>query len=93
VIVETLTFRLRPGADEAAFLAADKRVQAEAVPNRPGFLRRTTARGHDGGWIVITLWEHEPGGDDGDGDHPAERDLMALVDGASVERARYTTLD
>ena len=59
-VVEVTTFRLRlpEGADEASFLALDKRVQTELVPNRPGFIRRTTAhRGAD--WVVVTLWASE----------------------------------
>jgi hypothetical protein len=55
-VIEIMRFRLPPGADEAAFLAADRRVQEEFAYHQPGLLRRTTARGQDGGWIVIDLW-------------------------------------
>ena len=41
-----------------SFLALDRRVQTELVPNRPGFLRRTTAR-HGDDWLVVTLWASE----------------------------------
>jgi hypothetical protein len=54
-LVETTTFRLAPGTDVDAFLASDRRVQTELVPNQPGFLRRTTAR-HGDDWLVLTLW-------------------------------------
>jgi hypothetical protein len=57
MIIETLTGRLAAGADEAAFLDADRRFQTEFVPNHPGFVRRTTARGAgDGEWLVLTFW-------------------------------------
>jgi heme-degrading monooxygenase HmoA len=95
VLVETLELRLAPGADTAAFLDADRRVQTELVPNQPGFLRRTTARGADG-WLVITLWR-----DEADADAFAalaersdvHREFVAFADALSVVRKRYTTLD
>jgi len=43
-VVETTSFRLALGANEDAFLALDRRVQTEVIPNHPGFIRRTTAR-------------------------------------------------
>ena len=55
-VIETMTFALRPDADEAAFLAADRRVQVEFAYHQPGLVRRTTARDSAGGWIVIDLW-------------------------------------
>jgi heme-degrading monooxygenase HmoA len=57
-VVEVSTFRLPPGTDVPAFLALDKRVQNELVPNQPGFMRRTTAH-HDDDWLVVTLWASE----------------------------------
>ena len=55
-VIEITRFRLAPGTDEAAFLAADRKVQEDFAYQQPGMLRRTTARGNDGGWIVIDLW-------------------------------------
>ena len=55
-VIETMTFALRPDADEQAFLAADRRVQVEFAYHQPGLLRRTTARDSAGSWIVIDLW-------------------------------------
>ncbi len=57
-VVEVTMFALRPGVEESAFLALDRRVQTELVPNRPGFMRRTTAR-REGSWMVVTLWSSE----------------------------------
>ena len=57
-IVEITTFPLAGGHGET-FLALDRRLQTELVPNRPGFLRRTTAR-HGDHWPVVTLWRQTP---------------------------------
>ena len=57
-VVEVTQFRLADGVKDDAFLAHDRRLQTELFPNRPGFLRRTTAR-RDGDWVVVTLWSNE----------------------------------
>jgi hypothetical protein len=95
-VIETLRFHLVTGADEAGFLAADRRLQTDFAYQQPGLLRRTTARGRDGGWLVIDVWRSEADADacerrwDGD---PAATAFMSFVDRDSVETARYDTLD
>jgi hypothetical protein len=81
VIVEVLTFRL--DGDEGAFAEADSRFQQEVAYQRPGILRRTTAKGECGEWCVVTLW------DDG-----AEVDLVPpMADESSVRIRRYRAWD
>ena len=98
-VIETMTFRLVDGADEAAFLAVDKRLQTEFAYQQPGLLRRTTARGigdRAGEWVVIDLWARAA---DADAcaqrwdDDPLAQELMAHVDRATVEVRRYQDLD
>lgn len=96
MLIDITTFRLVDAADERAFLAADRRVQTEAVPTRPGFLRRTTARSATGEWAVIVLWGSAAEADAaaaGVAAHPAVVELEALVDASTVRRERYETLD
>ena len=95
-VVEVMTFRLRGDVDEAEFLARDRDVQTEFVPTHRGFQRRTTARGPDGQWVVVTLWAT-----DEDAEASASRGVddvavgafMALVEPTSVDTRRYATLD
>lgn len=85
MLVEVTTFRLAPGVDEVAFLRADAEEQEAAMLRTPRALRRTTARGEDGDWLVLVLR------DDGPADplpFPG-----AWADAASVVTARYRTLD
>jgi secreted protein with Ig-like and vWFA domain len=95
-VVETQTFRLLDGADDEAFLAADRRVQDEFIWRQPGFVRRTTARGSDGEWLVVVLWQTI---EQAEAAHAAfesddtTADRRALVDKPSVRVNRYTTLD
>ncbi len=98
-VIETMTFRLVAGAEIAAFLAADRRLQSDFADRQPGLLSRTTARGEGeraGEWVVIDRWR---GGADADAsaarwdDHPVAQAFMALVDPASVEVRRYRDLD
>ena len=86
-MIETTTFRLAPGTDEVAFLEEDRRVQTSVFYQQPGFIRRTTARGPDGGWIIITLWRSEADADA----VAADSAFTALL--AGVETRRYTELD
>jgi heme-degrading monooxygenase HmoA len=94
-IVETSTIRQAAGSDEPAFLAADKPVQTEVVPNRPGFLRRTTAR-RSGEWVVVTLWasdEAAAAGAEASEGHPAWTAFTALLEPGSLTTNRFETLD
>lgn len=91
-----MTFRLAAGCDEAAFLATDRRLQQEFAYQQPGLLRRTTARGEDGGWIVIDLWRSAADADacavrwESD---PVAQAFMAMLDRSSVATERYDQLD
>ena len=95
-VIEITTFRLRPDVEPASFLALDTRFQQECVPTHRGFQRRTTARGDDGTWVVMTLWATEEdleasaaalAGDD------VAQALARAMDGQHIERRRYRTLD
>ena len=94
MIIEHRAFRLASGTDDATFLAADRRVQTEVAPFQHGFIRRTTARGADGRWLVETLWFDDACADTASEEHgPAIDALWACVDPASAEVVRWTTLD
>jgi hypothetical protein len=87
MLLETTTFRLGDGVDDADFLAADEALQAELSP-RPGFVRRTTARGEAGEWLVLAMWWSAAAADAAPATVPEE-----LVDPGSVRRGRFETLD
>lgn len=94
-VVEVTMFRLADGADEAGFLAVDRAVQAELAPRR-GFLRRTTARGEDGDWLVVTLWQSTSNADESAQtafEDPAAKAFETLVDATTTETKRFRTLD
>ena len=94
MIIEHRTFRLAAGADEAQLLEADRRIQAEVAPFEHGFIRRTTARGADGRWLVETLWSSDVDAiAAAEEDGPAVDAFRVCVDPASVEVVRWTTLD
>ena len=96
MVVETCTFRLTAGADDEELLAADQRVQVELYSPHPGFVRRTTARGREGEWLVVMLWAtdaHAEACDAVASEHPAWQAFDALVDGRTLDRRRYSTRD
>jgi len=91
-----MRFRLADGVEESAFLAADKELQEEFAYRQPGLLRRTTAKGDDGRWIVIDLWRSAADADAcearWDADPVAER-FMRLVEPSSLDTERYIERD
>jgi hypothetical protein len=96
VFIVVWTFRLKDGVDTDEFLVANERMQTGFVYQQPGFVRRTTARGEDGEWLVIGLWgsreEALRAGELAKGD-PISRRANAMVDAGSVTVKRFETLD
>jgi hypothetical protein len=93
-VIETTTFRLANGVDEAEFLEFDEQVRTGFLYHQPGFVRATTARGDGGAWIVVVMWATDDTADAalaaGTNDGTMQR-FTDLVDDA--ERKRYSTID
>ena len=92
-MIELTTFRLRAGVVDAAFLAADARMQTDVAYQRPGLLRRTTARGEDGRWLVLTLWASADDTDPAARAAATDPEFESLVDTASRRTERYAPID
>jgi len=94
-IVEITTFRLAEGVTDDSFLALDRRIQTELVPNQPGFWRRTTAR-HGDDWLVLVLWASDADAAAfqraADG-HPLQAEFERAVEAGTLHLTRYETLD
>lgn len=94
-MIEIMRVRLAPGVDETEFLKIDKTFQEEFAYQQAGLLRRTTARGANGTWIVIDLWRSEADADACAAiwDEAAlPRQFMSLVDRSSVVVERFESL-
>ena len=93
-VIETTTFRLAHGVDDAAFLEFDEQVRTGFLYHQRGIVRATTARADEGEWIVVVIWASDGDADAalaaGTDDGTMQR-FMQLVDG--VERKRYRTFD
>jgi hypothetical protein len=95
VVIELMQFRLLPETTVDEFVAADDRLQTDFAYQQPGLLRRTTARGDNGEWVVIDHWRSES-----DANACAERwehdtvaqAFMRLLDRSSVRVQRFSTL-
>lgn len=95
-VLEITRFRLTSPADPEAFLAADRRLQTEFAYAQPGLLRRTTAQGADGWWIVVDLWRSADDADACAGrwdSDPVVAAFRARIDASTVVNERFTTLD
>ena len=96
MVIEIVTFRLADGTDEAAFLTADQRVQTEFFYLQPGLVRRTTARGADGDWLVLVFWDRRQDAEsagEASKDHPAVQAFMSLIDGSTYRVERFEALE
>jgi heme-degrading monooxygenase HmoA len=92
-VIEIQTFRLAAGTSEDQFLAADRAVQTEVVPNQPGFARRTTARGDGGEWVVVTLWWTDADASAAATlEHPALDAFAVAIDPATLVVRRFEEL-
>ena len=95
-VIEVVTFRLASHVEPDEFLIADKQAPTEFLYMQRGLLRRTTARGVDGQWLVVTLWASARDADAsalaGRVD-PAVSLLTSLMDPTSVTTTRYDTLE
>jgi len=95
-VIEVVTFRLASPVEPDEFLIADKRAATEFLYMQRGLLRRTTARGVDGQWLVVILWASAR---DADASAVAGRAeptvslLTSLMDPTSVTTTRYDTLE
>ena len=95
-MIEVTTLRLKADADEAAFVEADKAMQAGFHYHQPGIIRRTSARTDDGEWVEIVLWGSEQQADtarDAAANDALVTAYAAHVDHDSVRVARYRDLD
>lgn len=93
-VVEVTAFTL--SGDEQAFRAADARMQTDFAYQQPGLLRRTTARGDDGQWLVLTLWSDEASADAcarNALDDPVARDFASYAAPNSTRTKRFTLLE
>ena len=84
MIVEVRTFRIT--SDEEAFRAADKSEQHALMTRNRGMIRRTTAKGEHGDWLVLTLW-----GSRDDIEEPSA-ELVACIAADSLEVRTYEDL-
>jgi hypothetical protein len=95
-VLETISFQLRDGVEDADFLRRNKKVETEYMRQRPGFRSRETAHGADGTWLVLVHWDNAEHAD-ATGRvfmQAAEtKEFMAAVDPATVSQGRYEIAD
>ena len=95
-MIEVTTYRLAAGVEDTAFVQADAAAQVGLFNLRPGLLRRTTARGDDGGWVTITLWgdaDAASAAAEVCADDPLALAVLDLVDTSTLEVRSFHELD
>jgi hypothetical protein len=95
-MIEITRFRLRPGVSDDEFREADARYQTQFIYQQPGIVRRTTAQGEGGEWLVIDLWRSRPEANASvrrRKDDPSVQAYLALVDESTIRASRYDELE
>ncbi|MFI7011954.1 antibiotic biosynthesis monooxygenase family protein [Streptomyces sp. NPDC050145] len=95
-VIETVRFQLSPTVDAADFVNRDRKVEAEYMEKRPGFLSREVSRSEDGEYLVIVHWATPEDADatmQGFFGAPETQDFLAAVDKTTVQSGRYTQLE
>jgi len=95
-MIEITRFRLAADADEGRFREIDRQVQTDVAYRDAGLLRRTTARGTDGEWVVVETWNAAADADAAAPHrthHPICTEFLAMVDRGTLRTDRYHTLD
>ena len=54
---DIVTFSLHTGVSPDVFIEIDAQMQEWAYVNLPGIMRRTVARGTNGQWLVVQLFD------------------------------------
>jgi hypothetical protein len=95
-VIEVVAFALKPGTDEAAFLATAAAPVSEFLKGRDGFIRRRLAKGTEGKWIEHVEWasmaDALAAAEAFRGD-PRAQPLLAAIDPASVAMGHYIVVD
>jgi hypothetical protein len=94
-VIELTTFLLADDGDEAGFLEADAAAQTGFYYLQPEMVRRTTARGTAGIWLVMILWGSVGAADaaiESGRNDPVLQAFYDRVDVESVEVRRYFPL-
>jgi len=95
-MIELQRFRLIADSDAREFLAVDRRVQTELAYREVGLLRRTTARGDGGHWLVVETWRSEADADAAASHRAADpiaAQFLSYIDATTLRTERYDTLD
>jgi hypothetical protein len=91
MIVEVSQFRLAPGADERAFLAAAERSQWGFLGQQAGFVSRDLLRAEDGSWIDVVRFESAQAAKaafEGFAGHPDARAFESMLDPSAVSMSQ-----
>ncbi len=90
--IEIETFVLRRDLSDESFTVLDEQLTEWSYLNRPGLVRRTTARSADHAWLIETWWNCAADAEAECAGEVVDR-WRESVDSATYERKIFLTLD
>ncbi len=94
-VIEIARLRLNPGTPLEQFVEQNRVIEADYLPNQPGFLGRELASGDDDEYIVVVHWRSAADADASMArfaTDPTSQDFMALIDPTTMSMARYSVI-
>ncbi|MFN4089278.1 MAG: hypothetical protein ACK4QW_09595 [Alphaproteobacteria bacterium] len=94
--IEIVTFRLRDGVTEEAFVEETKSMERNFLGKLPGFLDRDTGRSETGDWVVVLHWarpEDAQASMNKFVDAPDTKPFTALIDLDTFKMTRFELKD
>lgn len=91
-VIEVARFRLKAGADAAAFSAQDRVIHDGYITQQPGFGDRESGVADDGEWVVVVHWDTPEDADASMqkfGTDPLAADFMAMIDPSTMSMKRF----
>lgn len=89
--VEVITFKVKPGTDEAKFMQENEVVATEYTPKQPGFIDRELGKGADDEYVVVH-WEDTPSAEASMEKFPADpvaQEFISMMDMDTFRMVRY----
>lgn len=96
MLIVNATFRLNDGISDEDFKKIDTQFQEDFAYQQKGMMRRTTAKGEDGTWLVMTLWDSADSADGPKNITDAAKEALTkmheCINFDTHKLERYTTL-
>ncbi len=91
-IMEVTTFKINSGVDPMSFAVRDAEIENDFTRKQPGYIKRQSGVDEKGNYVVVVFWKSAAEADASMNkfmDDPSVADYAKMIDGSSMNMARY----